>query len=137
MKKMFKYVMKMIKKINCKFFHRLIEDIHSYDKYNSSEEKVFDAWLFSCYKKVVIIKLPIGYNAASYGIIVMGNKIKNINTLKHEYGHRLQLNKMGALRYTFKVAIPSVMCFLLLKKMARYDIIRAVNVVKGNSDGST
>lgn len=47
----------------------------------------------------------------------MGNKIaadaEGIRTVRHEYGHTQQLERMGLLQFTARVAIPSVTCNLL------------------------
>ena len=58
---------------------KLSEDIKNYDKNNTSEEKVINAHFFSAYKRAFVLKLPIGYNAASFRTIFLGRKIKNTN----------------------------------------------------------
>ncbi len=101
---------------------KLSEDIKNYDKNNTSEEKVINAHFFSAYKRAFVLKLPIGYNAASFRTIFLGRKIKNTNVVKHEYGHRKQFEEMGFFRYTAHVAIPSVLANLLYKlKKLPYD----------------
>lgn len=44
----------------------------------------------------------------SFGFIGLSKKHQNADTLKHEYGHKLQMNNLGVLNYVFDVAIPSV-----------------------------
>ena len=42
--------------------------------------------------------------------------------MKHEYGHRLQFDKLGFFRYISRVAVPSVLANLLYKlKKLPYD----------------
>lgn len=95
----------------CIFSILLCEDIINFDNNNIDEEKVLNANIISSYKEAFIIKLPIGNNAFSYGIIVLGNKNKSINTVRHEYGHYLQLKELGIINYTKYIAIPSLRGF--------------------------
>ena len=101
---------------------KISEDFRNYDTNNTSEEKVINAHVFSAYKRAFVLKLPIGYNAASLRVIFLGHKIKNPNVVKHEYGHRLQFEKMGFFKYIARVAVPSVTANLLYKmKKLPYD----------------
>lgn len=65
------------------------------------------------YKGVYIIRAPINKRGFSYGFILLGNNIKanqeGINTLKHEYGHYLQLQELGFVKYNIFIVQPSVM----------------------------
>ena len=60
-----------------------------------------------------MIKLPMGYNGASFGVIFLGDNITSKDTVRHEYGHTRQLKDMGLYLYIVDVAIPSVMGNLL------------------------
>ena len=84
---------------------------------NTNEQVVLDAKFIAFYKGKMAVKLPIGSNAASFGVMFIGNDVKNrsdaIDTIKHEYGHTKQFDKMGLVNYTMQVAIPSVTCNLL------------------------
>lgn len=90
------------------YFRGIGKDFREYDCFNSDPQRVFDSTLFSCFLNTFVLKLPIGCNAASFGIIFLGSKIKDAETLYHEFGHRLQLRRMGFFRYLFNVFIPSV-----------------------------
>ena len=68
------------------------------------------------YRGVPIIRLPIGMNAFSFRIIFMGENMNNIDTFNHEYGHAIQKEKMGSIKYALCVFIPSVTCYWLQKK---------------------
>ena len=84
---------------------------------NTDEQVVLDAKFLAFYKGVPVIKLPIGKEAFSFGIIFLGNDVGSrsdaINTVRHEYGHSVQFAKMGPFRYLQSVAIPSIMGNLL------------------------
>ena len=44
-----------------------------------------------------------------FRLIVIGTEYRtDVNTVKHEYGHKVQLNNMGLFCYTKNIAIPSV-----------------------------
>ena len=67
------------------------------------------------YKGTPVINTPgMGDASFSFGVIFMGGDvIKDNDTtlLKHEYGHIVQLSKLGIPGYTKYVVIPSVVCF--------------------------
>ena len=94
-------------------FRRLKKDLQQFDKNNLDPKKVIKATYFSAYKKTVIVKVPFSRSGLSIGIIFLGNKAKDENLVKHEYGHRLQLEQMGLFRYLKKVFFPSVTANLL------------------------
>lgn len=80
---------------------------------NDSETVVLNAKYVAFYKGRVVVKLPIGNNAASFGIMFIGDGVSDIDDVKHEYGHTKQLLRMGPLVYATCVAAPSVNCNLL------------------------
>lgn len=90
------------------FSYRLCEDILNYNKDNYDELKVINANYFSSYKDVFYIKIPIGNNAFSFGIVFMGKKNDSVYTVRHEYGHYLQLKEYGLYKYTKYIVIPSM-----------------------------
>lgn len=83
---------------------------------NENEQAVIDAHYFSAYKNTLVIKPPIGDKAASFGVIILGNGRRDTDTVKHEYGHRVQLDNMGIGKYITDVAIPSVTANILQRK---------------------
>ena len=89
------------------------EDKQKYNKQNTNEQAVLDAHFFSSYKGTLVLKLPIGKNAFSFGIIGIGHTAKEHNLVRHEYGHRLQLKNKGFWCYAVRVAIPSVTANIL------------------------
>ena len=106
------------------FIGKVKDDFDNYDKGNKSEQVVLDSNFFSNYNGVFVLRIP-GRNAFSFGIIVLGkdeNSITGITTndVKHEYGHRLQLDNMGWGAYIKNVALPSV-TFYWLDKMDKVD----------------
>jgi hypothetical protein len=78
---------------------------------NTDPNVVLDADCFAYYKGVPVVKLPIGVNAFSFGIIFLGDRVRDINTVRHEYGHSVHLSQIGFVNYTTKVFIPSLCGF--------------------------
>ena len=95
-------------------FNSLIEDFKNYDKSNTDESKVLQARHFSSYEGKFVLKMP-GNDAFSFGVIFMGRDISDSDTVKHEYGHTVQLENMGVMGYLLNVAIPSVTAYNLDK----------------------
>ena len=81
------------------------KDIQKFDINNEKENVVLESHYFSAYKGVIVVRVPVAIGL-SYGIIVLG-KGKNETSLKHEYGHSVQLKQMGIIKYTSQVAVPS------------------------------
>ena len=97
-------------------FRRIIEDKRNFDFDNDDEKKVLQSHYYSAYKRTLVIKVPFSASGLSIGMIFLGNKAKDQNLVKHEYGHRLQLKKLGVIRYIREVLIPSVKSFFVNKK---------------------
>lgn len=96
-------------------FSKLKSDFKSFNKNNTDGEKVFSSHLFSSYKGTLVIKTPFR-SSFSFGFIALSKRQQNLITLKHEYGHRVQLKRMGIFRYIKDVAVPSVATYRLSKK---------------------
>ena len=66
---------------------------------NTDEEVVLESDGIAFYNGVPVIRLPINGNAASFGIIFLGDEFTNNqygkNTLNHEYGHSYKWLSMG------------------------------------------
>ena len=79
---------------------------------NTDEQAVLKAKYFSFYRGVPVVKLPIGTDAFSFGIIFLGSDVGKradaLETVRHEYGHALHYRMAGALSYTVTAFIPSV-----------------------------
>ena len=79
---------------------------------NTDEQVVLDADYLAFYKGVPVIKLPIGTDAFSFGIIFMGNEVGNRSdakeTVMHEYGHNVHFRQIGLINYFIYVAVPSL-----------------------------
>lgn len=93
----------------------VLSDMKNYDPYNTSETKVLEANAFSVYKQTFVVKPALNGNAASFGILVISNDITSTDTVKHEYGHRVQWDNMGMDSYIANVAIPSVTANVLAR----------------------
>ncbi|MBQ2809517.1 MAG: hypothetical protein IJF11_01345 [Clostridia bacterium] len=88
------------------FGYNMDQDSRNFDINNKSYEVVKEAHYISSYDGTLVIKLPIGGNAFSYGAIFAGD-ISEID-LKHEYGHYKQFKEIGLKKYTLYVALPSL-----------------------------
>ncbi|MEG1859349.1 MAG: hypothetical protein RR193_03310, partial [Christensenellaceae bacterium] len=94
------------------------EDIKNFDMSNQSENKVLESNYFSAYKGSLVIRHDIE-GMTSWGIFgtIFLNKSEttssfdSINTVKHEYGHNVQEEELGLLKYIQYIAIPSVIAF--------------------------
>ena len=103
------------------FAENIAEDLRNYDTTNQSEEAVFSSNYFSNYKGVLVIKTPFDASF-SFGVIGLSTIQQNADTLKHEYGHTVQLKNMGTSRYIKDVVVPSITINLLnRKKKLPYD----------------
>ena len=67
------------------------------------------------YKGVPIIRVNTENASFSFGVIFFSNNakpnLKGVRWLRHEYGHTVQLNKLGVVQYFCYVVLPSVVCF--------------------------
>ena len=61
----------------------------------------------SLYKGVLVVKTPFD-SSFSFGLIDLSSEQQNTDTLRHEYGHAVQLKEKGIGKYTTNVAIPSI-----------------------------
>ena len=75
--------------------------------HNRSEQAVFQAKRAAFYNGRLILKTPFKASA-SFGIIFISKHQNNYVTLRHEYGHIIQLKSMGFFRFVARVAIPSL-----------------------------
>ena len=94
-------------------FRNVAADVRAFSRKNESEAAVLASHVFSAYRGTFVLRLPMRGNAASFGIIFLGNRVRSADTVRHEYGHRLQLRSMGLFRYIARVAVPSVRANLL------------------------
>ena len=94
---------------------KVSQDCKNYEKDNQSEKRVIEAHYFSSYKGKLVLKeqLVMGKSGFSYGVIFIGDDVRSADTVKHEYGHTVQLENRGIIKYTTEVVIPSVTAFVL------------------------
>jgi len=76
---------------------------------NTDEQIVLEARFAAYYKGKLVIKVP-GYSSFSFGVIFMGNE-GDKDLLNHEYGHTVQLEALGMMKYCTYVVVPSIICF--------------------------
>lgn len=79
---------------------------------NTDEQVVLEAKRFAFYKGVPVVKLPIGTDAFSFGIMVLGDGVANrynaIETVQHEYGHAVHYHLAGVGSYAINAFAPSL-----------------------------
>jgi len=93
---------------------RFAADRQNFDLKNTSETVVLESSYFSGYKGRLVIRLAgFGGRSFSLGILFIKPKLDvsnplNINLIRHEYGHAMQLKQLGFFRYLKRIAIPSM-----------------------------
>ncbi len=129
----------------------VINDAKNYRFYNSSEKKVLNSKVFSSYKGTPVLKHNVS-SISSFSIsnTIFLNKSENlstdgINTVKHEWGHTVQQSLIGTSKYISKIAIPSMIGYLVNPSSKAYyslpwersaDFFGDVNRSTGYYDGS-
>ena len=93
-----------------KLIESIVHDIREFDIKNEDEKKVLDAKIFSFYKGHPVLRVP-GRRSASLWMLFITyetNKRRNPEDIvRHEYGHTVQLKKLGFFRFGFCIGIPS------------------------------
>jgi len=94
-------------------FRKLADDKRNYDLKNTCEKAVLDAHYFSAYRGRRVIKAG-GPGGRSFSLYIMFISKKaaaggagGVNLVRHEYGHTVQLRRIGLIPYLFGIAIPS------------------------------
>lgn len=99
-----------------RFFSRLREDIRRFDRHNTEEAPVIAAHYFSCYRGVPVIRYG-GARSGSFGIIFLRRLVNDwepplaADELRHEYGHIVQLRRLGLLRFALCIGVASWRCW--------------------------
>ncbi len=90
-------------------FCNLYADFSRFDWHNTDEQKVYKAHYFSAYRKTLVI-LSNRPRSGSLGVILLNRNRppkQQVNELRHEYGHKLQLKQMSLLSYLLIIGLPS------------------------------
>lgn len=78
-------------------------DVQNFDIKNTSEQKVLNANIVSAYRGAIAVKLPIGTDSLSFGIMIIGDEVgkreDSIETIKHEWGHTEQYKDLDFCGY--------------------------------------
>lgn len=85
-----------------KLWERFKKFIH-----NTDEQAVLNAKRAAFLNGRLVLKTPFRASA-SFGIILLSKKQNNLVTLRHEYGHIVQLKTIGFFRFLVGVIIPSI-----------------------------
>ena len=84
------------------------QDIVNFNLSNTDEQKVLDSNYFSFYKGIPVFRFS-GDRSASFGMMFISNSTKvDADTVKHEWGHTIQMRYTGVLNYIPIIAIPSI-----------------------------
>ena len=89
-----------------KVYSDISTDIANYDKNNNDPNKVLGCNYFSAYNGALVIITPFRASF-SFGFIGLSHTQRDLNTLNHEFGHKLQLDERGWCEYITDIAIPS------------------------------
>ena len=105
----------MINKITPIFKRKYLElknDFENFEWNNNNETKVINSNYFSSYKGCIVIRTNMK-RSGSFGILFISRKSNKFkvpeDVVRHEYGHALQLKKMGVIKYTIFIGIPSLL----------------------------
>lgn len=87
----------------------IIKDLRNFDINNQSENVVLNSTYFSAYKGVPVVRINSNSGSSfSFGFIGLDKNYADANTVKHEYGHTVQLDEHGLFEYILEVAVPSL-----------------------------
>lgn len=102
------------------FATNLISDIEIYDRMNEDPRVVERFHYFTSYKGTLVVNIPFNFppfNAGfSFGFIGLPEGTHTEEYLKHEYGHRVQLDNLGLSRYVLEVFLPSAIANVLVER---------------------
>lgn len=93
-----------------KLINGIINDIKSFDLHNEDEKKVLDATLFSMYRGHPVLRVPGRRSASLWALFITYETNRRRypeDIVRHEYGHTVQLNKLGFFRFGLCIGIPS------------------------------
>ncbi len=99
--------------IDANVIQPIISDFNNFNWNNTDEQVTLDSNIFSAYKGKFVLRVPtVNGSSLSFGMIFLSTSASE-RTLKHEYGHTVQLAEMGPFKYLNDVGIPSVLAFWL------------------------
>ena len=98
------------RKESCAYQNKIARE-NGFKRFYAEELSVLEGKT-SLYKGIKIVRTPTETQSFSFGIIFLGKDLKadafGVYTLRHEYGHTIQLEKLGVVDYTRWVVIPSL-----------------------------
>jgi RHS repeat-associated protein len=88
------------------------QDLKNLNFFNTSEDMVLDSHIVSFYKGIPVIRQDLFDGSMSFGAIfldkdILGKEVAR-KTVKHEYGHNVQLAQMMPVAYLVGIGIPSL-----------------------------
>jgi len=93
------------------FVEDVAEDFKNFDASNQSEEVVLESNYFSFYKGKLVLRTDLE-RSGSFGALFISraenNRQNPQDTVRHEYGHTVQLEELGVIKYTLCIGLPSI-----------------------------
>ena len=80
--------------------------------FNTDEQAVLDAEYFAFYKGQLVIREDWAFTngrSGSFIIMFLNSNETDVNTVRHKWGHFVQLLQLGIVEYTFSILLPSVL----------------------------
>lgn len=99
----------------------LQEDLANLNWANTSERKFLTCNYFTAYKGKLAVKFPNKWGSVSLGFVMLFSSEANENTVRHEYGHTVQLSALGYYKWIKYYAIPSFLS-------AEFDLYELVGI---------
>ena len=87
-------------------------DLIGWNPFNDNENNVLDSKKVSFYKGQLVIRCDFdftGHRSFSFGIMFLESNVKDPDTVKHEWGHYVQLGVVGVARFLLLYGIPSML----------------------------
>jgi len=79
---------------------------------NEDEAVVLASRFLSFYKGTMVLKVPFLNTAGfSCGVVLLGYRVSSPDTVRHEYGHKVHLDRIGWKSYLKNVVRPSMKWF--------------------------
>ena len=92
-------------------FNKVKQDVKNFNRRNTSEKKVLSSNYISAYKGKLVIRTNL-QRSGSYGVLFISRKASKRSApedeIRHEYGHTKQLKKLGLVKYTMYICMPSM-----------------------------
>ena len=94
------------------FVRYIQEDKNNFNRNNEDEMKVLQSYFFSVYKGTTVIRVPSS-RSGTFGAMFLSWRLnadeEGVNTVRHEYGHVIQMEELGVFKFIPAIGIPSIL----------------------------